>query len=340
MQQTLEMRAIQADMLKYRKIRATTQNMCITFFKLQDNKIDFQVGVMGSKKKPYVVDSCDELQNITCSCPDFQKREFKPICKHMLFIIHLCKDKDLFENFTTYTYNKYIKRLQLSRIRRLLMMKITNKQIMLKSEALNQIVTIERDDFCSICMCDLDGKIEKCSICKHVIHDSCLKSWWELSHNTKNSKCPYCKNPDGFTHIKNVTEDPWRLFDFEAPVEAPVAPPLEAPVEAPVEAPEEAAPVEASVEAPEEAAPVEAPVEAPEEAAPVAPLSIESVVNSELNIQSVEKIASTVDNIINSEANTYDEQISTIQILLRLVQKLLRFENQRQDIVNSFQNNP
>ena len=38
-----------------RKYRAQTQPMKITYFKLHDNQIDFRVGVIGSKKIPYIL---------------------------------------------------------------------------------------------------------------------------------------------------------------------------------------------------------------------------------------------------------------------------------------------
>jgi len=84
-------------------------------------------------------------------------------------------------------------------------------------------VSIERDDFCSICMCDLnEGQIEKCSVCAHVMHIQCITSWWDLSSrwNSLNGKCPYCKDPRGFAHIRQVDEDPWKNFDFSNGSEA------------------------------------------------------------------------------------------------------------------------
>ena len=66
------------------------------------------------------------------------------------------------------------------------------------------------------------------------MHILCLTSWWNLSSswNSIKSKCPYCKDPRGFAHIKNKNEDPWNLFDFHeasAASEAPEAAPEAAP---------------------------------------------------------------------------------------------------------------
>ena len=83
-------------------------------------------------------------------------------------------------------------------------------------------VSIERDDYCSICMCDLDeGLIEKCSVCAHVMHIQCITNWWDLSSRLNNikGKCPYCKDPRGFFHMTNKEMDPWKLFDFQASLE-------------------------------------------------------------------------------------------------------------------------
>jgi hypothetical protein len=94
-------------------------------------------------------------------------------------------------------------------------------------------VSIERDDFCSICMCDLDNKIEKCSVCSHVMHIQCVTGWWDLSSrwNLNKGKCPYCKDPKGFNHIKYMDEDPWKNFDFSLEVPAPEAQVLEVPAQ-------------------------------------------------------------------------------------------------------------
>ena len=197
-----------------RKYRAITQPMSITYFKLQENKTDFRVGVIGARKFPYILDFCQSTMNITCTCPDYEKREHKPLCKHMLFIISLSNQRNMFNNLTCHDELKDATKL--SAIRQSIMAIIDQKKINAELEESNT-VSIERDDFCSICMCDLDeGQIEKCSVCAHVMHIPCIISWWDLSTrwNSIKGKCPYCKDPRGFSHIRQVDEDPWKTFDF------------------------------------------------------------------------------------------------------------------------------
>jgi hypothetical protein len=206
-----------------RKYKASTQLMHITYFKLEDNHTDFRVGVIGSRKIPYILDFSQSSMNITCTCPDFEKREHKPLCKHMLFIVNLSNQKAMFNNLLTHNELKDLAKLSI--IRDSLMAIIDEKKI---GDSLSEAntVSIERDDFCSICMCDLDTQIEKCTCCSHVMHVYCITSWWELSNswNSKKGKCPYCKDPTGFSHIKNKEEDPWNLFDFHtASAEEPPA---------------------------------------------------------------------------------------------------------------------
>jgi len=201
-------------MYRSRKYKATTQQMSITYFKLQDNKIDFRVGVIGSRKLPYILDFCQSTMNITCSCPDYEKRDHKPICKHMYFIVNLSNQTNMFNNLTCHNELKDVTKL--TQIRESIMAIIDQKKLGSELEESNT-VSIERDDFCSICMCDLDeGKIEKCSVCAHVMHIPCILSWWDLSTRWNNikGKCPYCKDPRGFSHIKQNDDDPWNKFDF------------------------------------------------------------------------------------------------------------------------------
>jgi hypothetical protein len=197
-----------------RKYRATTQPMSITYFKLQSNNTDFRIGVIGSRKIPYILDFCQSTMNITCTCPDYEKREHKPICKHMLFIVSLSNQRNMFNNLTQ--HNDLKDAAKLTQIRESIMAIIDQKKINSELQESNT-VSIERDDFCSICMCDLDeGQIEKCTVCAHVMHIPCIISWWDLSNrwNSIKGKCPYCKDSRGFAHIKQVDEDPWKTFDF------------------------------------------------------------------------------------------------------------------------------
>jgi len=233
---------MQAFSYRDRKYRATTQIMSITYFKLQDNQTDFRIGVIGARKIPYILDFSQSTMNITCTCPDYEKREYKPLCKHMLFIVKLSNQRNMFNNLTCHDELKDAAKL--TQIRESIMAVIDQKKLSAELEESNT-VSIERDDFCSICMCDLEDQIEKCSVCAHVMHIQCITSWWDLSSrlNSIKGKCPYCKDPRGFSHIRQDSEDPWHNFDFsngsEAPVAAPVADPVAAPVEVPVAAPSE-----------------------------------------------------------------------------------------------------
>jgi len=205
---------MQAFSYRDRKYRATTQLMSITYFKLQDNQIDFRVGVIGARKIPYILDFCQSTMNITCTCPDYEKRQHKPICKHMLFILNLSNQRNMFNNLTRHDELKDAAKL--TQIRESIMAIIDQKKLSAELGESNTI-SIERDDFCSICMCDFnEEQIEKCSVCSHVMHIQCITSWWDLSSrwNSIKGKCPYCKDPRGFYHIRQNSEDPWHNFDF------------------------------------------------------------------------------------------------------------------------------
>jgi hypothetical protein len=205
---------MQAFSYRDRKYRATTQLMSITYFKLQDNQIDFRVGVIGARKIPYILDFCQSTMNITCTCPDYEKRQHKPICKHMLFILNLSNQRNMFNNLTRHDELKDAAKL--TQIRESIMAVIDQKKLSAELGESNT-VSIERDDFCSICMCDFnEEQIEKCSVCSHVMHIQCITSWWDLSSrwNSIKGKCPYCKDPRGFYHIRQNSEDPWHNFDF------------------------------------------------------------------------------------------------------------------------------
>jgi hypothetical protein len=112
---------------------------------------------------------------------------------------------------------------KLSAIRQSIMVIIDQKKLSSVLEESNT-VSIERDDYCSICMCDLEGQIEKCSVCEHVMHISCINTWWDLSNswNYIKNRCPYCKDPKGLSHLRHNDEDPWRNFDFSIDVLQPV----------------------------------------------------------------------------------------------------------------------
>ena len=202
-----------------RKYRANTQHMKITYYKEHENQIDFRVGVIGSQKIPYILEFSQSTLNITCTCPDYEKRQYKPICKHMFFIVNLSNQKAIFNNLMSHNELKDVTKLETIRLS---LINIIDTKKMGSELSESNVISIERDDYCSICMCDLDGQIEKCSICAHVMHDVCIQSWWNLSSSWNSLKgiCPYCKSARGFLHIKPHDEDPWRLFDFSGAASA------------------------------------------------------------------------------------------------------------------------
>jgi hypothetical protein len=202
-----------------RKYRANTQHMKITYYKEHENQIDFRVGVIGSQKIPYILEFSQSTLNITCTCPDYEKRQYKPICKHMFFIVNLSNQKAIFNNLMLHNELKDVTKLETIRLS---LINIIDTKKMGSELSESNVISIERDDYCSICMCDLDGQIEKCSICAHVMHDVCIQSWWNLSSSWNSLKgiCPYCKSARGFLHIKPHDEDPWRLFDFSGAASA------------------------------------------------------------------------------------------------------------------------
>jgi hypothetical protein len=132
----------------------------------------------------------------------------------MLFILNLSNQRNMFNNLTRHDELKDAAKL--TQIRESIMAVIDQKKLSAELGESNTI-SIERDDFCSICMCDFnEEQIEKCSVCSHVMHIQCITSWWNLSSrwNSIKGKCPYCKDPRGFYHIRQNSEDPWHNFDF------------------------------------------------------------------------------------------------------------------------------
>jgi hypothetical protein len=132
----------------------------------------------------------------------------------MLFIVNLSNQRNMFNNLTRHDELKDAAKL--TQIRESIMAVIDQKKLSAELGESNTI-SIERDDFCSICMCDFnEEQIEKCSVCSHVMHIQCITNWWDLSSrwNSIKGKCPYCKDPRGFYHIRQNSEDPWHNFDF------------------------------------------------------------------------------------------------------------------------------
>jgi hypothetical protein len=304
--------------------------MSITYFKLQDNQTDFRIGVIGARKIPYILDFCQSSMSITCTCPDYEKREHKPICKHMLFIVSLSNQRNMFNNLTRHDELKDAAKL--TQIRESIMAIIDQKKLSAELGESNT-VSIERDDFCSICMCDLDeGQIEKCTVCAHVMHIPCIISWWDLSTrwNSIKGKCPYCKDSRGFSHIRKDSEDPWHNFDFSNGSEA---------AEQPV--PERLLPAEEAAEQPvpelllpeEEAA--EQPV--PELLLPAANQPISDVVigNPPLQSEMIDQLSQTLA-FINRFGNLHvnDPHIQNLNSRLESLQQ------EHDAIQNAFQSQP
>lgn len=192
-----------------RKERAQHQNLKITYYN-ETNETEYQVGVLGSKKTPYILNFSNS--EVSCNCPDFTIRQHKHICKHIFFIIRLSKTNEIFNQIKSLTELQDDAKIRTIRSN---LLGVIDKKKMDNNDEENTI-SIERDDYCAICMGDLDARIEKCSKCEHVMHYSCLNGWWNMSTwNSNKGKCPYCRDNRGFTHVDNVMEDPWDSFNFK-----------------------------------------------------------------------------------------------------------------------------
>jgi len=192
-----------------RKERAKNQNIKITYF---NEEVDsYQVGILGSRRLPYLVKFTDT--SITCTCPDFSFRTVAPICKHIYFIIHLARNNLIFN--TVEKLEDLISPEKIATIKENLL-SVIDKKKMEANNSLRNRISIERDDCCSICTGDLENNLEKCSACEHVLHLTCLESWWRSSPHlgVQMGKCPYCRNDHGFGHIFGRTQDPWDKFNF------------------------------------------------------------------------------------------------------------------------------
>jgi len=191
-----------------RKERAKTQKMKITYY--SDEGDSYQVGVLGSRKLPYILKFSPT--SITCSCPDYQIKKHKPICKHIYFIIHLAKNNLIFN-----TVDQLIDLIDVDKVAQIRenLMQVIDKKKMDSMNSVQNTISIERDDYCSICTMELDGQIEKCHECEHVLHINCLEGWWnDTSYGRNIKRCPYCRCDTGFSHIFEAPDDPWERFDF------------------------------------------------------------------------------------------------------------------------------
>ena len=184
-----------------RKQRSSSQPLKITYF-LELDHPDFQVNVLGSTKTPYQLYFF--RAGVECSCLDFKLRN--RICKHLFFIIGKVSG-------STTIFNE-IKTLEdftpaiLEEIKENLKKKIdTQKQE--KHNTNENVISIERDDYCAVCMADFENqKNLKCNTCQHVFHQNCLESWWATNFQNK-LRCPMCRT---ISFQENENDDPWAEF--------------------------------------------------------------------------------------------------------------------------------
>ena len=180
----------------------------INFTKYNDGS--FIVSIKGVRGIPYQVFFSE--QEITCSCPDYQKHTVKPICKHMFKCISLSENDDIFNNIMLLSELRNPQ--YLGRILDNIMRIIDIKKMERYGNPQNQI-SIERDDCCSICYGDFDTDITKCSNCKHVFHQNCVLLSWNSAIYNARGKCPMCRELNSFPELGgNQNNDPWAMYDF------------------------------------------------------------------------------------------------------------------------------
>ena len=195
-----------------RKARAKEQNMKITYYE-EISSSEYHVGILGSRKIPYILqfNSSPTDCKAQCNCMDFNLR--KNICKHLYLVMHLAKANTLFN--TTETLPELQEPEKIQQIQTNLLQVIDKKKLEENNSTTNT-VSIERDEYCPICMGDLETNIQKCTQCEHVVHSLCLQSWWETASthwNNKNGHCPYCRATNGFA--PQGTGDAWDNFQFQ-----------------------------------------------------------------------------------------------------------------------------
>ena len=217
---------------KHKALRVSPMKI-INFTKNDDGS--FIVSIKGVRGIPYQVFFSE--QEITCSCPDYQKRSVKPICKHMFKCICLSENDDIFNNVML--LSDLMNPQYLDRILENIMRIIDIKKMARYGNLQNQI-SIERDEYCSICYGDFDTDIAECLECKHVFHQTCIRLSWNSASYLSRGKCPMCRAPNSFPQFGGFNNnDPWEIYNFPPPnVPAPPHAPVLGPEPAPEPAPE------------------------------------------------------------------------------------------------------
>ena len=206
--------------ITFRKREATRPSSMkiINFIKNDDGS--FIVSIKGVRGIPYQVFFSE--QEITCSCPDYQKHSVKPICKHMFKCICLSENDDIFNNIML--LSDLMNPLYLGRILENIMRIIDIKKMERYGNPQNQI-SIERDECCSICYGDFDADIVKCLKCNHVFHQNCIRLSWNSASYLSRGKCPMCRTPNSFPQLGGFNNnDPWEIYNFPPPPEPVLVP--------------------------------------------------------------------------------------------------------------------
>ena len=191
----------------------------INFIKNDDGS--FIVSIKGVRGIPYQLFFSE--QEITCSCPDYQKHSVKPICKHMFKCICLSENDDIFNNVML--LSDLMNPQYLGRILENIMRIVDIKKMARYGNPQNQI-SIERDEYCSICYMNFDTDIAECLECKHVFHQTCIRLSWSSASHLSRGKCPMCRAPNSFPQFGGFNNnDPWEIYNFQPPaaIEEPLA---------------------------------------------------------------------------------------------------------------------
>ncbi len=184
----------------------------INFTKNDDGS--FIVSIKGVRGITYQVFFSE--QAITCDCPDYQKRSVKPICKHMFKLLCLSENDDILNNVML--LNELMNSQYLGRILENIMRIIDIKKMERYGNPQNQI-SIERDEYCSICYGDFDTDIAECSKCRHVFHQTCIRLSWSSASHLSRGKCPMCRAPNSFPQFGGFNNnDPWEIYNFPPPL--------------------------------------------------------------------------------------------------------------------------
>ena len=204
--------------IEKRKRKASTVSpmKIINFIRNDDGS--FVVSIKGIRGIYYQVFFSE--QEITCSCPDYQKHTVKPICKHMFKCICLSENHDIFNN--SMLLSDLMNPQYLGRILENIMRIIDIKKMERFGNPQNQI-SIERDEYCcAICYGEFDNDIAKCSKCKHVFHQNCINlSWNSVGAYNARGKCPMCRQLNSFPQLGGSNnEDPWEVYNFSSPAAA------------------------------------------------------------------------------------------------------------------------